>query len=215
MLFHSFSCCICPTALASRCSPLVDRNFALIGDCTCSIEKSIKCFLGIFSYLDVTSVRAWTCASTISQFLDWSSMDKGLKYPSRNWVTSSQNDIPYPDDLPQEVHRWKTLTSIKEIGSKCTIEQAITHMQFYPNIRQLLLLLLALPVGSCSCERSFSALRRLKTWNRSTMTESRLCGLTMLHIHRNDDVGHIECVEVLERWDSSGHRKVALAFDKA
>ena len=63
--------------------------------------------------------------------------------------------------------------------------------------------------------RSFSALRRLKTWNRSTMTESRLCVLVMHHIHRNDDVGHIECVEVLKRWDSSGHRKVALAFDKA
>ena len=47
------------------------------------------------------------------------------------------------------------------------------------------------------------------------MTENRLCGMTILHIHRNDDVGHIECVEVLKRWDSSGHRKVALAFDKA
>jgi len=76
-------------------------------------------------------------------------------------------------------------------------------------------LLLTLPVESCSCERSFSALRRLKAWNRSTMTESRLCGLAMLHIHRNDDVGHIECVAVLKRWDSSGHRNVALAFDKA
>jgi hypothetical protein len=42
-------------------------------------------------------------------------------------VDEYQNDIPYPDDLPQEVSRWKTLTSIKEIGSKCTIEQAITH----------------------------------------------------------------------------------------
>lgn len=75
-------------------------------------------------------------------------------------VDEYQNDIPYPDDLPQEVHRWTTLTSNKEIGSKCTIELAITHTQFYPNIRQILLLLLALPVGSCSCERSFSALRQ-------------------------------------------------------
>lgn len=64
----------------------------------------------------------------------------------------------------------------------CTIEQAIKHTHYYPNIKQILLLLLALPVGSCSCESSFSALRRLKTWNRSTMTESRLRGLAMLHI---------------------------------
>ncbi len=33
---------------------------------------------------------------------------------------------------------------------------------FYPNIYAILLLLLCLPVGSCSCERSFSALQRLK-----------------------------------------------------
>jgi hypothetical protein len=52
-----------------------------------------------------------------------------LKSPSKkgkivgSFVDEYQNDIPYPDDLPQEVHRWKTLTSIKEIGSKCTIEQ--------------------------------------------------------------------------------------------
>ena len=84
-----------------------------------------------------------------------------------------------------------------------------------PQYKEILLLLLALPVGSCSCERSFSALRRLKTWNRSTMTENRLCGLAMLHIHRSDNVGNIEGIEVLKRWDSSGHRKIALAFDKA
>ena len=52
-------------------------------------------------------------------------------------VDEYQNDIPYPDDLPQEIHRWTTLTSNKEIGSKCTIELAITHTQFYPNIRQI------------------------------------------------------------------------------
>ena len=35
-------------------------------------------------------------------------------------------------------------------------------------------LLLACPVSSCECERSFSALRRLKTWLRATMTQCRL-----------------------------------------
>ena len=35
-------------------------------------------------------------------------------------------------------------------------------------------------MGSISCERSFSALHRLKLWTRSTMTEHRLNGLAML-----------------------------------
>ncbi|KAM3842253.1 trace amine-associated receptor 13c-like [Diretmus argenteus] len=32
-------------------------------------------------------------------------------------------------------------------------------------------------------ERSFSALRRLKTWTRSTMTQKRLTHLTIMHVH--------------------------------
>ena len=34
---------------------------------------------------------------------------------------------------------------------------------------------------------SFSALRRLKLWTRSSMTENRLSGLAMLLIHRGTD----------------------------
>ena len=36
---------------------------------------------------------------------------------------------------------------------------------------------------SSEAERSFSSLRRLKTYLRSTMTQDRLTGLAMLHIH--------------------------------
>ena len=51
----------------------------------------------------------------------------------------------------------------------------------YPNILVLLKLLMVLPASSCSAERSFSALRRLKTWLRSTMTQKRLNHVAMCH----------------------------------
>ena len=41
------------------------------------------------------------------------------------------------------------------------------------------------PVTSVCCKRSFSALRRLKIWVWSTMMGKRLCGLAILHSHRN------------------------------
>ena len=63
----------------------------------------------------------------------------------------------------------------EELISTCNLVQE--HQIFYPNIRTVLFLLLCLPVGSCSCERSFSALRRLKTWCHSTMTGQRLDSL--------------------------------------
>ena len=38
-------------------------------------------------------------------------------------------------------------------------------------------------MASVSCERSFSALHRLKLWTRSSMAVERLSGLAMLLIH--------------------------------
>ncbi|XP_008179706.1 52 kDa repressor of the inhibitor of the protein kinase-like [Acyrthosiphon pisum] len=55
---------------------------------------------------------------------------------------------------------------------------------FFPSIRKLLLVLGTLPVSVATAERSFSTLRRLKTWIRSEMGQSRLTGLALLHIHR-------------------------------
>ena len=59
--------------------------------------------------------------------------------------------------------------------------------QEFPAIHKVLSFFLTTPVGSVSCERSFSALRRLKLWTRSSMTEDRLSGIAMLLIHRGTD----------------------------
>ena len=48
----------------------------------------------------------------------------------------------------------------------------------------LLKLLLVMPASNAVSERSFSSLRRLKTYLPSTMTQSRLNHLMILHIHR-------------------------------
>ena len=59
--------------------------------------------------------------------------------------------------------------------------------QTFSAMNKILTILLTTPMGSVSCESSFSALGRLKLWNRSTMNEERLRGLAMLHIHRGTD----------------------------
>jgi hypothetical protein len=55
-------------------------------------------------------------------------------------------------------------------------------------LEKLLQLLATLPVTTCSSERSFSTLRRIKTYLRSTMGSERLNGLAMLSIHRDIQV---------------------------
>lgn len=58
----------------------------------------------------------------------------------------------------------------------------------FPIIKQLLKILATLPVTTCTSERSFSTLRRLKTFLRNTMLEDRLNGLALLHVHRDVSV---------------------------
>jgi len=53
---------------------------------------------------------------------------------------------------------------------------------------KLLQIVLTIPVSSCTAERFFSALRRLKTFLRSMMTQNRLNDIALLHVHRNEDV---------------------------
>ena len=59
------------------------------------------------------------------------------------------------------------------------------HAEILPNIYTLLLILATLPVSTCSCERSFSSLRRLKNYLRNTTAETRMNGLALLYIHRD------------------------------
>lgn len=64
-------------------------------------------------------------------------------------------------------------------------EMPATSRQLFPNFEALLRNLLLRPVSFVECERSFSALRRLKTWLRSTMTQKRLNSIALLHVHRD------------------------------
>ena len=51
----------------------------------------------------------------------------------------------------------------------------------------LMKLLLVMPATNATSERSFSALRRVKNYLRSTMTQSRLNNLMILHVHKDQN----------------------------
>ena len=58
-------------------------------------------------------------------------------------------------------------------------------METYPSLEVLFQILATLPVTTATNERSFSALKYLKTYLRSTMKEIRLNGLALLYVHRD------------------------------
>ena len=63
----------------------------------------------------------------------------------------------------------------KNLGDMELID-LLSYSEFFPATRQALLIALTLPASTCTVERSFSTLRRVKTWLRSTMADDRLSG---------------------------------------
>ncbi|KAJ3610834.1 hypothetical protein NHX12_022924 [Muraenolepis orangiensis] len=54
----------------------------------------------------------------------------------------------------------------------------------FGQVEALVRLLLVVPASSAEAERSFSALRRLKTWLRSSMSQTRLNNVAIYHVHQ-------------------------------
>jgi hypothetical protein len=57
--------------------------------------------------------------------------------------------------------------------------------QLFEEVEKVVRLLLVCPSTSCEAERSFSGLRRLKTWLRSSMSQIRLNSAAICHVHKH------------------------------
>ncbi|XP_050500964.1 52 kDa repressor of the inhibitor of the protein kinase-like [Diabrotica virgifera virgifera] len=101
-----------------------------------------------------------------------------------------------------EVKLWRQRIAGKNV--KNSLEALdVCNGDAFPNVHQMLRILAVLPVTTATNERSFSTLRRLKTYLRSTMSEDRLNGLASLNIHRDVEV---DPQRVLEKFFSTPRR---------
>ena len=73
-------------------------------------------------------------------------------------------------------------------------------------VKRLLQLILVMPATNSTSERSFSALRRVKSYLRATMTQERLNYLMLTHVHKErTDALDLKCV-INEFIGDSTHR---------
>lgn len=75
----------------------------------------------------------------------------------------------------------------------------------FPSISTLLAILATLPVSVATAERSFSTLRRVKTWLRSRMGDERLNGLCLLAVHREM---HLDMNSIIDRFAKRKNRRL-------
>ena len=98
------------------------------------------------------------------------------------------------------VKKVTSIGSIVELFNTCSYSKTMLR-----EVSRLLRIFLTVPMASATAEKSFSALRRLKNYLRTTMSQKRLNHLILLHTHKDRtdllEISDIACqfVSVNER----------------
>lgn len=103
------------------------------------------------------------------------------------------------------------LRSRKEIEPKTPLEFLTFIISYgedvFPNLRVALQILLTISVSIASCERSFSKLKLILTYLRSTMGQDRLSDLAFLSVER-EKFEMINFDDIIDKFASSKARKI-------
>ena len=75
----------------------------------------------------------------------------------------------------------KKVTNVRTIGD--SLNQSTMVKSMLGEVDKLLRAYLTFPATSATAERSFSALRKIKTFLRSSMTQERLNNLFLMYVH--------------------------------
>ncbi|KAE8296869.1 hypothetical protein D5F01_LYC05639 [Larimichthys crocea] len=112
------------------------------------------------------------------------------KYPELQW-----EDLKIQLAMFKRKYPFKTTADVTKILQAMPVEVR----GLFEQVDTIVRLLMVVPASSAEAERSFSGLRRLKTWLRSTMTQKRLNGMAVCHIHQ-------------ERLENLNRRDIAQTF---
>ena len=112
--------------------------------------------------------------------------------------------------LPQETNVTKSLA-----GSATSLRNMVPEMRMmFPHVEALVRLLMVNPASTASAEKSFSSLRRLKTYLRSTCGQLRLKNIAMCNVHK-DVFDQIKLDEVLLEFIQHKDNRVAVFGHKS
>lgn len=107
------------------------------------------------------------------------------------------SDVGHEDVVESEFQLWCIRWKRENCDLPITALESLVQCNkgLFPNIYILLKLLAVLPVSTATVERSFSTLRRIKSYLRNTTSENRSNGLALLSIHRDFYVTDDEVIE--------------------
>ena len=121
-------------------------------------------------------------------------------------IVKHGNIYTYEKELDHWISHWKQALPTNRPKRTLDCLNAL-NMDLYPNIKVVLIHFLTLPVTTCSVERSFSEMRLLKTWLRSTRSDEHLSALALMHFNYDVEVPY---KLLLEKWSGLKNRLMRL-----
>jgi len=80
----------------------------------------------------------------------------------------------------------------------------------FKNYTKIIKIFLTIPTNTSSCERTFSCLKRLKSYLRTSMGQERLSGLALLQIQREVPIDFDKVIDEFVSNGVGGNRKLTL-----
>ena len=155
-----------------------------------------------FSTENIALMRAiQSCSPDSPTFLDYDAM-----LPLIQAYCLDVDTIEMETVLAKRALKDKDMTSLSDV-----IHEVYQLKAAFPSLLKLLQITQTIAVSTAECERSFSALKRIKTYLRSTMSNDRLSNLAILSIEK--DLSKNICLEeVVEEFSrsGSGNRRIVL-----
>lgn len=137
---------------------------------------------------------------------------KGSTYETEfQTVTNFYGDDFHPKDLNSQLQALSANFESEKEKEDVTLSDIVKYFEstsirnWLSEVSKLLQLVLIMPATNATSERSFSSLRRIKTYLRSTMTQNRLNNLMTLHVHR-DYVDKLELQDIASEFIKRGQR---------
>ena len=103
----------------------------------------------------------------------------------------------------------RTETTLGDI-IKCLQKLPRTYKLLISEVIKIVKIMLVMPATNALSERSFSALKRVKTSLRSTTTDSRLNNILTLHVHK-EELDSLNISKVADEFISLAERNLIFA----